>query len=92
MKLPNLDRITIPEAKLTEYLLSMEHPRRRPKASFFRRFGFPPGMWSVFVSALIIYANLHDVTNVKASPFGTRYTVDGFIETPDRRNPFVRVV
>lgn len=40
MKLPNLGNASVPEAKITRYLLSMTHPYGRHKANFFQRFGF----------------------------------------------------
>jgi len=92
MKLPNLDRVTIPEAKLTRYLLSVEHPDGRSKAAFFRGLGFSPERWSVFASALVVHADLHEVSSVETSEYGTRNTIDGSIETPDSRNPSIRSV
>lgn len=92
MKLPNLDQLTIPRDKLVGYLLSTDHPDGSSKAEFFRRFGFSPETWSVFGAALTLHAQVHDVSNVETSTYGKRYTMEGHIETPDGRNPHVRVV
>ena len=32
------------------------------------------------------------MTKVVESEYGTRYSVDGLLETPDSRNPYVRTV
>ena len=34
----------------------------------------------------------YNVTKVVESEYGTRYSVDGLLETPDSRNPYVRTV
>jgi hypothetical protein len=40
MKLPNAHLATVPEAKVTRYLLNPAHPAGGSKATFFLRFGF----------------------------------------------------
>jgi hypothetical protein len=40
MKLPNNQSATVPERKITHYLLNPAHPAGGSKASFFLRFGF----------------------------------------------------
>jgi hypothetical protein len=40
MNLPNRENAAIPEAKITEYLLSDSHRDGQHKAAFFRRFGY----------------------------------------------------
>jgi len=40
MKLPNAHLATVPERKVTHYLLNPAHPAGGSKASFFLRFGF----------------------------------------------------
>lgn len=92
MRLPNFDRAIVPEAKIARYLLSFEHAGGRSKARFFREFGFEPALWQTMRRALLRHAGENEVVSVGDSPFGTRYIVDGSIESPDGRNPLVRTV
>jgi hypothetical protein len=82
----------VPERKLTAYLLSHSHPAGRSKAAFFLRFGFAADAWRVLADALVRHAARHEVAAVGDSPFGTRYVIDGPIESPNGRDPAVRVV
>lgn len=92
MKLSNLERTTVPAEKIRGYLLNDAHPHGRPKAIFFRRFGFEAAAWEVLAAALLRHAAEHDVARVVASPFGTRFVVEGIMATPDGRTPGVRSV
>jgi hypothetical protein len=92
MKLPNAEQAIIPESKIRDYLLSLMHRDGQSKARFFLRFGFVPDEWHVFASALRRHALTHDVLRVEDSRFGTRYVLEGPLETPDGRSPLIRVV
>lgn len=92
MKLPNRQKVFIPEAKIREYLLSPSHPYGRHKAAFFKRFGFSAESPGVLASALRAHAEQCDVMRVDETEFGTRYIVEGQLRTPDGRAPTVRVV
>jgi hypothetical protein len=45
MKLPNAQLATVPERKVTHYLLNPGHPAGGSKATFFLRFGFTVAEW-----------------------------------------------
>jgi hypothetical protein len=92
MKLPNLDQAQVPREKIVGYLLSFTHPDGRAKAEFFSRYGFTTGNWRDLALALLTHAKEHEVTRAEASPFGTRYVVEGIIRTPDDRDPQLRAV
>ncbi|NJP11194.1 MAG: hypothetical protein HC866_18385 [Leptolyngbyaceae cyanobacterium RU_5_1] len=92
MKLPNYENAIVPQAKVTNYLLSLTHPDGSSKARFFIRFGFSANSWEVLASALYNHAAAHEVVKVEASPFGTRYVIEGKLITPDHRNPMIRAV
>lgn len=49
-------------------------------------------LWEVLAEALREHGMAHPITKTVESPHGTRYCVDGKIESPDRRNPCVRSV
>jgi len=92
MKLPNGGQAQVPQAKITEYLLSFTHEDGRPKAQFFTRFGFTIDEWERLAEALREHARQHHVSKLEKSPFGKRYVIEGSLLTPDGRNPLVRVV
>ena len=92
MTLPGIERAVIPRRKVVDYLLSPTHPEGRGKAAFFRHFGFRPEAWDVLAGALRRHAAEHEVAREEPSPFGTRYVVEGIMETPSGRTPRVRSV
>lgn len=75
-----------------DYLLSPTHPEGQGKAVFFRHFGFSPESWEKLAAALRRHAVEHGVTRMESSPFGTRYIVEGIMETPSGRRPRIRAV
>jgi len=92
MKLPNLSQATIPEKKITAYLLSSSHSRGKGKAEFFVQFGFTPENWQTLASALMQHALEHDVIGQEPSPFGTRYIIEGEFQAVDGRRPLIRSI
>ncbi|MGE0132790.1 MAG: DUF6883 domain-containing protein [Blastocatellales bacterium] len=92
MKLPSLENAQIPQAKITDYLLSFTHRDGRHKAAYFTRFGFSADNWEIMAAALLQHAAENDVARVEDSPFGKRYVIEGELNMPDGRKPDVRVV
>jgi hypothetical protein len=92
MKLPNYAKAQIAKEKITEYLLSLAHSSGHGKAKFFMSFGFTLDNWEVLAQALQQHAETHDITRIEPSPFGTRYIIEGVLQTPDERNPQIRVI
>lgn len=92
MRLPNAEHACVDREKLTDYLLCASHPDGGSKAEFFARFGFRVEDWEVLAEALRRHGAHCDVVNTVDSAYGTRYAVDGPLETPDGRNPLVRTV
>ncbi len=92
MKLPNPDRLRIDSEKVVAYLLSPSHPHGRGKASFFVRFGFCVEDWELLAEALRAHGTSRQVVKTVESPYGTRYAVEGPLESPDGRRPLVRTV
>ena len=90
--LPNVERASVPPAKLTEYLLAPEHPEGWSKAAFFVHFGFLRERPEVLAEALRHHAATCGVVRAEPSPFGTRYLVEGPLPAPDGRAPLVRAV
>jgi len=92
MKLPDIPNAIVPEAKITEYLLSLTHRDGRSKARFFTRFGFSADDWKALANALIRHAEEHEVAKIEATQFGVRYVIEGSLNALDSRTPSVRVV
>ncbi|MBL1134121.1 MAG: hypothetical protein HND46_02300 [Chloroflexi bacterium] len=92
MKLPHLENLLVPKAKITEYLLSDTHKTGKHKAVFFKHFGFSQDEWEVLAQALSQHAQIHEVTTTQDTRFGVHYVVEGELETPLGRRPRVRVV
>ena len=92
MKLPNADQTIVPEAKITRYLLDLTSPKGKSKAVFFRAFGFTIEQWQVMADALKQHAATYEVASTEADEHGTRYVIEGVLNTPDGRNPQVRAV
>jgi hypothetical protein len=92
MKLPNPEHLRVDREKILDYLLSPSHPDGRAKAEFFRRFGFRRDQWEMLAEALRTHGATHLISKTVESPHGTRYSVDGEIESPDKRNPRIRSV
>ena len=90
--LPDADRARVDRAKVVDYLLSRNHPDGRSKAEFFTRFGFKAEDWQVLADALKAVGVSNPATGVVQSSHGTRYTVDGRMQSPDGRTPRVRTI
>src|SRR5262249_20155507 len=91
-RLPHLARAVVPEAKIVNYLLSVNHSAGRAKAHFLEGFGFRAQEWHVLRDAIVAHAAANDITASHQTPFGTKYEIDGPLPTPDGRAPIVRVV
>ncbi len=83
MKLPNAQSATVPERKVTLYLLNPGHPAGGSKASFFLRFGFSAAKWQQLAEALLQHARENEAVAMEQTRHGTRYVVDGLLPAPD---------
>lgn len=92
MSLPNAHLAIVEREKIVEYLLNAAHPDNGGKAPFFMAFGFRPDDWGVFAAALRQLALNSPVSQNMETAHGTKYIVDGAIETPVGKTPVVRTV
>jgi hypothetical protein len=90
MKRPNVERAVVARRRITEYLLSAEHPSGKSKASFFLDFGFTSSQWTVMAHALKLHALTNELVKVDDSPFGKRYVIERLLETPSGTSVNVR--
>ena len=70
MKLPDIQLATVPERKVTHYLLNPTHPTGGSKASFFLRFGFSATEWRRLAEALLAHARENEVVESEQTPHG----------------------
>jgi hypothetical protein len=77
MKLPSAQSATVPERKVTHYLLNPAHPAGGSKATFFLRFGFTVAEWQRLAEALLRHARENEVAAMEQTAHGDRYVVDG---------------
>jgi hypothetical protein len=92
VKLPNCENATLPQEKITGYLLSASHRDGRHKAAFFTAFGFTLENWQQLATALLHHATEHEVVREENSPFGKRYVIEGIMRAADGRAPMLRSV
>ena len=92
MNLPFRHRARFDRKKIVEYLLAPSHPDGGSKARFFSSFGFTVNRWETLAKALKGHGKTFPVVGAVESKYGTRYTVEGRISTPDNRDPGIRSV
>ena len=92
MQIPNPDEVWVERAKILESLLNREHPDGQSKAKFFEQYGFRQSQWRRLADALRNQARRSEGTAVRESSHGTRYVVEGPIETPTGDRPEGRTV
>lgn len=82
MQLPNRARAYIPPEKLIGYLLSETHAVGKSKAKFFRTLGFDETNVNQLEQGLLTIAQTEGVEDIITSSRGTKYVIDGSMETP----------
>ncbi|HUT56830.1 MAG TPA: hypothetical protein VNA25_03020 [Phycisphaerae bacterium] len=92
MRLPRARDAKVPRSKVLGYLLSRAHPVGRLKAAFFCEFGFSAESWEALAEALAEHAASNEVAVSEKTEFGTRFAVDGPLNTPSGRHPVIRSV
>src|SRR5258708_2788497 len=92
MRLPLLRPLQVDQTKLLDYLLNEEHPDGRSKAAFFLALGFTRAGWHELAEALLAHGRRNDIAEEKVTVFGTKYVVDGDLETPGGKVVRVRSV
>jgi len=92
MFLPQRELAIVPQAKITEYLLSDTHADGRHKAQFFRKFGYSLDDWQALERTLSEHPLHNEVAKIEDYPFGARFVIEGIITTPDSRQPYLRTV
>lgn len=81
--------LRVDQDKVVDYLLNPM--KSRGKAAFFLKMGFSPDKWEELANALKFQAASNAVVLEVESQYGKRYSIDGELETPDRRFPPPRI-
>lgn len=92
MKLPNSNKVIIPREKLTDYVLSETHSTGKFKARFFRNLGFDETNVNLFVRSLLKIAKSGEVKDKISTSYGTKYVLDGKIDSPLGKTAKVRTI
>lgn len=82
----------VPPEKLTDYLLSEEHPVGRSKARFLRARGYHEGNVGELSAALVALIQNAQEVEAHRTPFGTKFIAEGQIEAPDGETITLRTV
>lgn len=82
MELPRAAEAVVPERKVRDYLLAVEHPVGGPKAAFFLMHGFRREEAQLLRLRLKELASEGTVSETIPTRYGKKYVVDGSVETP----------
>jgi hypothetical protein len=82
----------IPDAKITEYLLNVDHTDGGPKAQYFLARGFTLDDPRPFIEALFQHGEKETLVKTVRTDGATKYVHEGPLQTPDGVNPFIRSV
>ena len=92
MKLPNFQNAFVPKEKLANYLLSEIHPVGRPKALFLKNLGYDDNDIDILANDLLTIAQEQDVSDTQSFDFGTKYVIEGVMQTPNGSSITMRTV
>lgn len=92
MNIPNSDRAVIEPAKLTEYLLNIEHKHGGAKAKLLLQCGYSLDNWQQLEIDIRKFHLAVDVNLIKETPYGIRYEIRANILTPSNRLLLVKTV
>ncbi len=83
MYMPSRENAFVEDTKITGYLLNLEHPDGRSKASLFLKAGFRLDNIAEFKAFLLNHAQVHQVAKTEQTRFGTKYIIEGQVEGVD---------
>lgn len=79
VSLPGAEHAFIDREKLTDYLLSTEHPTGAEKARVFAAMGYHLRTVEAFERRLLEAARTHRVAAVLSAAHGTKYALEGYL-------------
>jgi hypothetical protein len=82
-------RCEIEPAKIIKYLLDLSSADGAGKARFFISRGFSLESWELLADALKKHAASNPASVAGSNPWGTKYEVEGLIDTPNGKTAFI---
>lgn len=92
MMLPYRKNASIPQEKLTDYLLSETHVLGKFKAKFFRELGFNKTNVELLEKEIRIIVQTKEVNELISSPYGIKYLIEGPIKTPNGPTAMIQTI
>lgn len=92
MQLPHAWQAVVPRAKITDYLLAVQHPTGGSKAVLFLKHGFRREDADLLRLRLKELAIQGQVSETVSTRYGTKYVVDGSVSTPSGNRLWLRSV
>jgi hypothetical protein len=92
MKIPGADRLLVEASKVTDYLLSREHPVGRFKAVFFNALGYSREGWTELQRDLARTGLSEEASLGESNQYGQKYKVAATIRGPSGREAEVITV
>jgi hypothetical protein len=86
VQIPNRELAFVPPEKISNYLISLNHPVGHSKAVFFRAAGYGEGNGEQLAQALIRIAQTGIVSEKIETVYGDKYIVPGDIASPSGAN------
>jgi hypothetical protein len=84
--------LRVEAAKVTDYLLSSDHPEGAAKAKFFEGVGFCKAKVDEFVAALRTHAANNNIAEVIPHAYGVKMVIDCYMPTPSGKDYCIRSV
>ena len=84
--------VEVPERKIRNYLLDVNHRDGGPKARFFLAMGFSDATWQAFANAIRRHPIDNPIQDTEATGYGLKMMVQCTLPTPDGGNPCIRTV
>ena len=82
----------MPEPKLNRYLLSETHPTGKSKAVLLADLGYDINNVERLKQDLLAVANNWNITETVTSEYGTKYIIEGLLQSPSGRSLMMRTV
>jgi hypothetical protein len=82
--LPNRESAYVPEPKPNLYLLSETHTTGKSKALLLKNLGYDINNVEQLNQDLLAIANNGDITETVTSEYGTKYIIEGLLQSPKR--------
>ena len=92
MRVPNAEHASIPEAKITRYLLNFQSEKGRSKAKYFIHHGYSLSDWKRLEHDLLWHVQEHEVMSWVERKDEILYAVEGDLELPDGEIGYIRSV